>query len=41
MSDWFAEPHTLVLRGTQIDLCNPRECDRLRDNRKPPSPSAH
>jgi hypothetical protein len=36
---WFAEPHTLVLAGAQIDLRNPRECDRLRENRKPSSPS--
>jgi hypothetical protein len=40
MSYWFAKPHTLVLRGTKIDPRNPRECDRLRDNRKPSSPSA-
>jgi hypothetical protein len=40
MSYWFAEPHTLVLAGAQIDLCNPRECDRLGENRKPPWPRA-
>jgi hypothetical protein len=25
MSYWFVEPHTLVLAGAQIVLCNPRE----------------
>jgi hypothetical protein len=40
MSYWFAEPHTLVLVGAQIDLRNPRECDRPGESRKPPSPSA-
>jgi hypothetical protein len=38
MSYWFAEPHTLVLRGAQIDLRNPREGDRPCGNRKPSSP---
>jgi hypothetical protein len=36
MSYWFAEPHTLVLAGAQIDLRDPRECDRLGADRKPP-----
>jgi hypothetical protein len=40
MSYWFAEPHTLVLAGAQIDLRDPRERDRLGENRKPLSPSA-
>jgi hypothetical protein len=40
MSYWFAEPHTLVLPGSQIDLCNPREGDRPGGNRKPSSPRA-
>jgi hypothetical protein len=33
MSYWFAEPHTLVLAGAQIDLRNPRECPRLGEYR--------